>query len=337
MQAELADGNPGPAFAELQRRLATAFAERLCTAKIVCVHNMFTMPFHLAATAALWAWAESRPAAQVVSWIHDLAIVNPDYSFPHADIFPWTLLRQPSAGVRHVAVSERRQTQFRDATGATECEMIPNGMDPFAVLQLTPAVATLLHSADWPSCWPVLFHPTRLLRRKNVELGLAVTAALRDQGERPLYVVTAATDPHHALSREYADSLRRTVQEAGLEQNVVFANDHFAVTDADVAAFARAADALFYPSRQEGFGLPVIESALQRLPVFCPRIEPLTDLGGAHWFESEASAAEIARQILEVLRKDNANCIRRSALARYDWNVIYTRFLAPLLDGAPVG
>src|SRR5258708_3193305 len=46
MAAELAAGAPGPAFAELQRRLLTLFAERFRSVDAVFVHNVFTMPFH---------------------------------------------------------------------------------------------------------------------------------------------------------------------------------------------------------------------------------------------------------------------------------------------------
>ncbi len=337
MSAELAAGSPGPAFAELQRRLATIFTERLAAAGVVFLHNVLTMPFHLAATAALWAWVESQPKARVVNWIHDLAVINPDYVFPRAGDFPWKLLRQPPAGVRHVAVSERRRREFEHVTGVGDCVVVPNGVDPVEVLQLTPHVAASLQAARWPQRWPVLFHPTRLLRRKNVELGIAVTAALHEAGERPLYVVTGAADPHHAASREYADSLRRLVRDSGQADSVIFAHDHFAVSEADVAAFYRAADALFYPSRHEGFGLPVIEAALHRLAVFCPRIEPLTELGGVHWFELDAPAVEVAMLVREVLLRNAENCVRRSALARFGWDALYPRFLAPLLDGAPVG
>jgi glycosyltransferase involved in cell wall biosynthesis len=337
MVVELAAGAPGPAFGELQRRLVTFFTERLGGVGAVFVHNIFTMPFHLAATAALWAWVQSRPKARVVNWVHDLAVINSDYEFPKGGEFPWNLLRQPPAGARNVAVSERRRQEFERATGVGDCIVVPNGFDPIEGLQLTPPVAALAKAAGWPVRWPVLFHPTRLLRRKNVELGIAVTAALRDAGERPLYVVTGASDPHHAPSREYAESLRRLVRESDLPDCVIFAHDHFPVSETDVSSLYRLADALFYPSRQEGFGLPVIEAALHRLPIFCPRIEPLTELGGAHWFDLDAPAADVAQLVREVLLQNSENCVRRSAFARFDWDALYPRFLAPLLDGAPAG
>ncbi len=337
MDGELAAGAPGPAFAELQRRLATFFTVRLADTAVVFVHNVFTMPFHLAATAALWAWAESRPRARIVNWIHDLAAVNPDYQLPPGEVFPWNLLRRPPGGVRHVAVSELRRRQFEALNGVTSCTVVPNGIDAGATLALTPPVAALALGAGWPDRWPVLFHPTRLLRRKNVELGIAVTAALHELGERALYVVTGASDPHHAPSRDYAETLRRLVRERHVEDSVVFAQDDFPVSEADVAALYRLADALFFPSRQEGFGLPLVEASVHRIPVFAARIQPLTELGRAHWFERDAPAAEVAALVRKTLQGDAANCARREALGRFGWEAVHPRFLVPLLDGLAGG
>ena len=337
MDAELAAGAPGPAFAELQRRLATFFTVRLADTAVVFVHNVFTMPFHLAATAALWAWAESRPRARIVNWIHDLAAANPDYQFPTGEKFPWNLLRRPPAGVRPVAVSELRRRQFEELTGTTGCTVVPNGINASATLALTPPVAALAQRSDWPDRWPVLFHPARLLRRKNVELGIAVTAALRELVERPLYIVTGASDPHHAPSREYAESLRCLVRGLHVEDAVIFAHDDFSASDADVAALYRLTDALFFPSRQEGFGLPLVEASVHRVPVFAARIKPLTELGGAHWFKPDAPAADVAAFVRKTLKFDPANCARREALARFRWETVYPRFLVPLLDGLAGG
>jgi glycosyltransferase involved in cell wall biosynthesis len=168
-------------------------------------------------------------------------------------------------------------------------------------------------------------------------MGIAVTAALRTAGERPLLIVSGAADPHHAPSREYGEFLRGLGHEMDLVDSVVFAHDHFPVREADLAAFYRLADALFYPSRQEGFGLPVIEAAVHRLPTFCPRIEPLLDLACAHWFEPDASAADVALLVRDALLHNSENCVRRSTVARFGWETIYPRFLAPLLDGATGG
>ena len=58
------------------------------------------------------------------------------------------------------------------------------------------------------------------------------------------------------------------------------------VSDELMAELYRWADALLFPSEQEGFGLPLLEAGLARLPVFCTALAVLREAGGAdvHYF-----------------------------------------------------
>ena len=57
----------------------------------------------------------------------------------------------------------------------------------------------------------VLFHPTRVLARKNLELDIEVVAALRKQGVDAVCVITGARDPHRPESDGYAATVRALV------------------------------------------------------------------------------------------------------------------------------
>ena len=143
-------------------------------------------------------------------------------------------------------------------------------------------------------------------------------------------LVTAADDPHNAASRTLGETLRGG---CGAHDAVIFAGDHFAVGDTELAGFYRLADALFFPSRSEGFGLPLLEAALHRLPVFCSDIEPLRDLlrEGAVCFSPDAEPARVATLIEETLAESSAFRERRRVLREYGWEAIYRRHLVALL------
>ena len=96
----------------------------------------------------------------------------------------------------------------------------------------------------------------------------------------------------------------------------------------------RLADALFFPSRQEGFGIPVLEAALQRLPIFCSDIEPLNSLlgGGVTTFPLDMPPEEIAALIASALADDRAFAARKETLRSYSWDAIYRNLLSPLLS-----
>jgi glycosyltransferase involved in cell wall biosynthesis len=178
----------------------------------------------------------------------------------------------------------------------------------------------------------LLLHPTRLVRRKNVEMSLAIGRELARSGTPATVLVTAADDPHNEDSRRLRDRLRR---DAAGQSGQLFVGDHLAVGDAELAALYRLADALLFPSRSEGFGLPLLEAALHRLPVFCSDIEPLRDRlrETAVFFPPDAAPADVARIIRDSLAASSAFRERRRVLRECSWDAIYGRHLAACLGG----
>jgi glycosyltransferase involved in cell wall biosynthesis len=273
--------------------LTDALEGWLANHDVVFLHNVTTMPFHLALTAALWRVAERLPGVRFVAWIHDIAACNPDYDAAGYPEARWNLLSRAHPRYGFVAVSELRRRQWEKLTGA-DCRVVPNGLDPSRLLGLTEPIAALARQYHLLEREIVLLHPTRLLRRKNVELGLRVAAALKSAGRSCAYLVTGPPDNHNL----------------------------FAV-----------ADALFFPSRQEGFGLPVLEAALHRLPIFCAAIEPLDTLlkHGVMYFQLDAEPAQIALRISARLGTLDAWQARNQVRHQYAWPAVYRNFLAPLL------
>jgi mannosylglucosylglycerate synthase len=299
----------------------------LSDAEVVFVHNVMTMPFHPDLTLALEALAPELPRTRFVGWIHDVAACNPDL----APVPEWA--RRAHERFEYVSVSELRRVEWRELTGL-DSVVIPNGIDPARVLGLPANVAAFAEQHDLLDGQIVLLHPTRLLRRKNVELSLGVVGELIRMERPAVLIVTGAADPHNPVSREYAAWLQEecTRQQA----NALFAGEHLSIRDAELAALYRLADALIFPSRQEGFGLPVLEAALHRLPIFCSDIEPLRELAGpqARLFSPNASPASVAAQIVEALDREAGFLARRRALTEFSWRAIYQWHLEPLLDAA---
>ena len=300
---------------------------------VVIAHNVLTMPFDLPLTEALWRLAEEMRATRFIAWLHDIAAGNPDY--PHAyHQPPWLRLAQASPRFEYVAISAHRASQLTTLTGAA-ARVIPNGVEPAVVLGLTPAVAAFAEAHDLFAREFLLLHPARLLRRKNVELGLAVTAELRTRGRRVAYLVTGAPDQHNPASAEYAAELEKQRAELGIERDALFVGESFAVTNADLGALYALADALFFPSRQEGFGLPLLEAALHRLPTFCTDTAPMNALleTTLHTFAPDAAPVEIATLIERTLDHAPSHRARKEVQRRYSWAVIDRDFLQPLLAG----
>ncbi|HXV99533.1 MAG TPA: glycosyltransferase, partial [Anaerolineae bacterium] len=105
------------------------------------------------------------------------------------------------------------------------------------------------------------------------------------------------------------------------------------LTDAEVAEFYQLADALFFPSQQEGFGIPLLEAGLTRLPIFATNLAPFRESAGpwATLFAAETSPTEVAQTILDRLQTDRAFQLRRRVLTHYTWRSIVETRILPLL------
>ncbi len=95
----------------------------------------------------------------------------------------------------------------------------------------------------------------------------------------------------------------------------------------------RLADALLLTSREEGFGIPLLEAGLAGIPVFCSDIPPLRELGEdcVHFFSLEAQPGEVAAQIAERLEAAQTYRLRQHVLGKYTWEQVYQKKIAPLL------
>jgi mannosylglucosylglycerate synthase len=292
---------------------------------VVFVHNVMTMPFDLALTGALAQVAAELSSTRFIAWTHDVAATNPDLAPVPAE------LERAVPRFEYVAVSQARAAELASATAAI-ARVIPNGIDPAGVLEIPETLSAFAEEFHLLDARFLLLHPTRLLRRKNVELGLQVLAELRDSDE--MLLITGAEDPHNPASQTRGAWLRAQCARLGLERRAIFVNDHLAVGDLELAGLYRVADALFLPSRQEGFGLPVLEAALHRMPAFISEIAALNEIAGptATRFDLQIPPGELARLIVKTLESDPATRARKQALC-FRWQHIYTAFLEPLLSG----
>lgn len=298
---------------------------------VVFAHNVLTMPFDLPLTEALWTLSMERPDVRWIAWVHDLAACNPDYPLEFSTA-PFDRLAKAAPQFRYVAISTHRARQFAELTGR-QAQVIPNGIDPVQALGLTPAVAAFAKAHALLHRELVLVHPTRLLRRKRVEFGLEVTAALRARGCDVAYLVTGAGDPHSSRGAEYARELTTLRRTLDLEKIAWFLHEHFPVTAADLASLYSLADALLFPSREEGFGLPILEAALHRLPIFCRAIDPMNTLleEQLSTYAIDATPEDVAELISRTMQESAAKRARKEVLRRYAWDSIDERHLLPLL------
>jgi glycosyltransferase involved in cell wall biosynthesis len=93
------------------------------------------------------------------------------------------------------------------------------------------------------------------------------------------------------------------------------------------------ADALILPSREEGFGIPVIEAAFSHIPAFCADIPSLRELGlnDATFFSPDEDPARVANSLADYFQSSASARLSMRVRASFRWEAVYRQHIAPLL------
>ena len=326
-------------FDSLRDDLVSQLQIAISDVDILIAHNICSLNKNLALTAALQKLhaAASQNPPRLILWHHDLAWTTPRYQSELHNGYPWDLLRTDWGNTTHVAVSELRLVELAALMrlDPASIHVIPNGVDAARFYKLESQTQILLEQTHLLDAAPILLLPVRVTPRKNIELALHTLAELREQFPQAALVVTGPLGPHNVNNHKYFKSLSDLRERLGLQGSVHYLAelvDSF-LPDEVIADFYRIADALFFPSREEGFGIPLIEAAFSHLPAFCADIPPLRELGlsDATFFSPDEDPTKIASLIADYFQSSATARLSMRARSSFRWAAIYRQHIAPLL------
>ena len=180
-----------------------------------------------------------------------------------------------------------------------------------------------------PPAEPFLLTASTLHPHKNLDALLQAFAAFRRRRPEFRLVVTGL----HGFQAGPLHALRRSL---GIEEAVDFPG--WIPRERLYDLFTRAW-AFIYPSRFEGFGLPVLEALAAGLPTACSAIEPLTGIAGEAALLFDPCDPKAIEQAMAGIVE---NCALRESLARagplraadFSWIATAQKTLAVLLAAA---
>ncbi|MCG8350665.1 MAG: glycosyltransferase [Chloroflexales bacterium] len=343
MNHELALGNTSGIFPAICEATYNALAQALRHVDVVIAHNVLTLHKNLALTTALHLLHQRGGIKKLLAWCHDFAWQDPLYLPELHPGEPWDLLRRPWDDVRYIVVSHDRQQRLAELLDIPidQIDVVHPGVDLAAFYKLEIATQRLIEQQQLLGGDPFLLLPARITRRKNIEQAIAIAGALHTQGHQPKLVITGPPGPHNPTNATYLAELQALQYQSGAEDTVVFlyavyTDEHDCprpISDAMMADFYRLADALLFPSRAEGFGIPLIEAGLSGLPIFCSDIAPFREIAGAaaHYFDPYGDPARIAEQIAATLHSDLRYALRRHIRLHATWEAIYQQDIDHLI------
>ncbi len=344
VQAELAKGQVTDAYHALVGQINDVLRTMLDGVDVCIAHNVPTLHKNLPLTTALADYVAST-STRLVAYCHDLAWTNPQYQAELHEGEPWDKLRQAWPDVRYATISTMRQQELAELLGVSPASIsiVTGGVDPAQFLRWTPTAGYLVKKLGLMDADGILLLPARLTRRKNIELGLRVLAAVREQsGADFRLLVTGPPGPHNPSNHAYLSQLLQLREELGLDAAAHFLyregtdpQTPLELDDDTIADCYQLADALCFPSTQEGFGIPVLEAGLSGIPVFCSDLPPLRQSGGdeAIYFDPlRDSPEQIAAQIVATLNASSTYRLRVRVRQQYRWETIIQKSLIPLIE-----
>ena len=215
-------------------------------------------------------------AKKVVVFHDALFFDHPEYYNPlWLKLFKWIALpaaRKVDAIIVPSHFSKERLVHF-EPLFAEKIRVVPQGAKSFPNTTTVVSAASKL-AIDKLKGRPYFLHVGVLEKRKNLAFLVEAFAAFRKKQDACLVLVGR---PNPKIFNNSYEEVLRTVQENQLEDHVIFAGY---LRDEDLPHWYTHARAYIFPSRYEGFGIPVLEAFHFETPVAVANNSCLLEIGG---------------------------------------------------------
>jgi glycosyltransferase involved in cell wall biosynthesis len=336
-------------FIQLKEEIKKALLEVLAGVRKCIVHNIPSMPFNFAATAAVNEVTDESGIGMIY-WLHDSILLREEWR-EHFGKFPFTLLHHKNPRTTFVAPTRFRARQLNNLPEPCRVEnalFIPNGVTIEEYIKIDETTKKLMKKLGLRFDNYIILLPVRVTPRKNVELALQVMDELKHllgQAREIRLLITGPPD-HVAIKTgtEYLEHILEMIEIRGLRENVIFCHklighereyENGEVRKWSIADVYNIADLIFIPSKEEGFGLPVIEAGASRKPIFCSRIPPFQELARddieCDMFDLNEDPKSIAFRIYRTYLEDKVESNFHNVVKRFDWERVVIGKLVPLL------
>ena len=259
--------------------------------------------------------------------IHDLIFLrHPEYyHWIDTKIYAWKFRQTISEATHIIAISECTRRDIlhyapeldpaRISVIYQSCAPKFTPDTPHSTFHIPPSTFHIPHSTfHIPPSTKYILSVGTIEARKNILL--AVKALETSQLPDDLHIVIIG---RHT---PYTDTVARYARDHGLEARVHILHN---VSDAELPAYYAAAEAFVYPSRYEGFGIPIIEAISCGLPVVACTGSCLEEAGGPDTLyvspdDPQAMAAAIAQVLKGAPGRDQRILRSREYIRRFQGN-----------------
>jgi len=213
-----------------------------------------------------------KTGIKTVVTIHDLIFLrHPEfYNWADTKIYAWKFHKTIHEADRIIAISEctKRDIMYYGNVPAEKIDLIYQSCSTrFKIRESEDILRKVQKQYSLPARYIV--NVGTIEERKNILLAVKTLPLLPD--DVSLVIVGRSTP--------YCNKVKSYITKHKLEKRVLILHN---VSNADLPAIYQLAEVCVYPSRYEGFGIPIIEAIQSGLPVVACKGSCLEEAGGPH-------------------------------------------------------
>lgn len=316
-------------FEDLSEKIEKILEKNLAGIDIVIVHNMLSIVRNLPFVAGFKKYVEKNPGKKYIAWTHDHSYIN-EFQIKNLEIvahsdYERKILTTPIDKVTYVIISETFKEPFIKLMNlpSDKVLVIPNGLNYYRFLEIDPAIVEIAEKINLHTAFPIILSPVNILDRKNLDYSINIIAHLRKTFPDIKFLISGNPSKHHSTVG-YLEYLKELVSDLNLSTSVLFFCDflHKSFTPQEIHDLYQISDAVFYFSKSENFGLPLIEAFASKTPIFVSDLQVFREIGGtlAEYIDYKTTTPEKAAEKIKKYFEDS-KLIKASSLIREKFNL----------------
>ncbi len=336
------DGIIDNQFYDLASKIKTVLDQNLEDRETIIIHNMLTLVHNLPFVYAFKKFVNDHPDKKIIIWAHDQTYIDEEKILdkkPGVNLSPEAkkILMEPLEKAKYVVISNQFRELFCQVMKIDKKKVlvIPDGINIKSFLEIDPIVWEIVEKENLFDSFPLILSPVNILPRKNIEFNLEVVYHLKRYFPEIKMIITGKASTHRKIGN-YSEIIGNKIRSLGLEKNIIFISQYLdrALLASELHDLYVLADAVFYFSKSENFGLPIIESALAKTPIFVSKLKVFQEIGGenlVHIDLEKNNAEQTTEKVTDYLKKNSLIKINHLAKEKYNQEKIIRKQLLPLL------
>ncbi|MDQ3534267.1 MAG: glycosyltransferase family 4 protein [Bacteroidota bacterium] len=231
---------------------------------------------------------------KTVVTIHDLLFIRyPElHNFIDIEIYRRKVKHACKVADKIIAISEQTKEDLIDFLGVDESkiEIVYQGCNPYFRKEYTPLELNMVID-KYKLPVDFILNVGTIEARKNALIIIKALSHIKNKIDIPIVIIGRAT--------KYKDEIVRWAKKEDILSQIIFLHD---VPVQDLPKIFQLAKLFVYPSKFEGFGIPIIEALCSQVPVISSKGSCFSEAGGKNsLYVDPEDSEEMGDAILSVL------------------------------------